>query len=571
MIALDDMDAFFLHKALPPQLPGTEEKLRRIMRLKIDGWTEADVRAEIIDPLVHLLGYDKESYFSLNREKSIEVLGNHKALDYSMTLFSENYWLIEAKRPHASENFGTDALYQALRYAAHPSINAALLVLCDGNKIEVFDREVTLSQPVLHVDRQHFFRDFDQLRSLLSPWQAFFFEKRRVLRLIDKVFSKELHFGRLEELREAMDRRAVGHRATVLSNFRQHVDLDADASAFTEHLKVADAEDIIEVHWPIGQTVANTDTIQARLVEACTSSSFRILRRAFPDHPRDANQDFWCHALDLLIGLTDNHVQVTWLPAWLNAGHPLDVRIATQNLIRLCLTHFESDRPRKIVLLHSAAIRRVAKANMMVSPKARNIGKLRHLIERHMADELSFSQAASSPERHLILLLDRVEIVATANFVRALKDQNGRINESAGLQGLHELWKAEAEIIQRVPDFQGLRKEMDFGEVFPTEGNGTCYDQLGHTALCFLERSPEWKAWTIQNLANEVQTLSSFGSWQARKWLGLNHESDVAPPTRQENADRFFLVMPIRSGPNPGGFGHVEVPCLHVWLELAAI
>lgn len=540
MIALDDMDAFFLHKALPPQLPDTEEKIKRIMRLKIDGWTEADVRAEIIDPLVHLLGYDKESHFSLNREKSIEVLGNHKALDYSMTLFSENFWLIEAKRPHNSDNFGTEALYQALRYAAHPNINAALVVLCDGNKIEVFDREMTLSAPILHVDRENFLRDFDKLRSLLSPWQAFFFEKRRVLRLIDKVLSKEIHLGRLEELRDAIDRRVLGHRANVLANFRQYVNLDADANAFTEHLKTADAAEIIEAHWPVCQTVTNTDAIQARVVEACALSPFPILYRAFPDHPRDANENFWCHSLDLLIGLKESQVDVDWMPGWLNAGHPTDLRNAIQNLIRLCLTNFKGDRGRKLLLLYSAAVRRVAKANMTVSPEARNIGKWKHLIERHLADELSYSQAASSPERHLILLLDRIEIEATANFVRALTDKNGRINETMGLQGLRELWKVEAEIVNGALDFQRLRKEVNLGEVNFTEGNGTCYDQLGHTALCFLERSPEWKAWTIANLSSDIRTLASFKSWQAQQWLGIN-ESEIAPPTKRVIADRFFF------------------------------
>ncbi len=535
------MDTFVLHKALPPQHPDTKETLARIMRLKIDGWNESEIRAEVIDPLVRLLGYDKESHFSLAREKPIEVLGSHKALDYSMTLFSENYWLIEAKRPKKSKSFSSDALYQALRYAAHPAINAALLVLCDGYKLEVFDREVTLSKPILSIARKNLARDFDQLRRLLSPWQAFFFEKRRLLRLIDKVFSKEIHFGRVEELRSAMDRRALGHRDNVLANFRQHVDMDTDANAFTERLRGADVEELIEVHWPVGHTLANMEAIRTRLVEACTPNSFPILYRSFPDHPRDANQNFWCHALDLLVGLKDSKVDVHWLPAWLTPGHPPDLGRATQNLIRFCLTNFENDIGRKIVLLHSAGIRRVVKANMMVSPEARNVGKLTHLIERRMANELSFGQTVSSPERHLILLLDRVEVVATANFVGMLKDKNGRFNEVAGLQGLRSLWKAEEEIIRGVPDFKRVRKEMHFGEVFPTEGNGTCYDQLGHTALCILDRNAEWKAWTMDNLADEVRTLASFGSWQARKWLGLDDESLVAPPTRQENADRFFF------------------------------
>jgi hypothetical protein len=90
--------------------------------------------------------------------------------DYKFHLWRENFWLIEAKRPLAGGiKFGYDDLAQAVEYGIHPEINAALIVLCDGLITEIFDREVSLIKPVLHVEKCNLARDFDKLRLLLEP------------------------------------------------------------------------------------------------------------------------------------------------------------------------------------------------------------------------------------------------------------------------------------------------------------------------------------------------------------------------------------------------------------------
>jgi hypothetical protein len=39
---------------------------------------------------------------------------------------------------------------QAIEYAVHPNINAALVVLYDGIIVEIFDQEVSVTEPILH-------------------------------------------------------------------------------------------------------------------------------------------------------------------------------------------------------------------------------------------------------------------------------------------------------------------------------------------------------------------------------------------------------------------------------------
>jgi hypothetical protein len=521
------------------------------MRLKIDGWSEADVRAEIIDPLVRILGYDKESYFSLDREKSVEVLGAHKALDYSMTLFAENFWLIEAKRPSDALAFDRDALYQALRYAAHPEVNAALLVLCDGNKIEVFDREETLKAPILHIDRCHLDRDFDQLRALLSPWQAFFFERRRVIRLIDKTFDQEVHLGRLEEFRDAIDRRLIEKRARVLQNSRERVDHEASMHAYLQHFQTAGPAELVENDFFVSHSQPAMDAMADNLVEHARRQPIRVTYRIFPDRPRPANAAFWANALNYLARLDKCSIQNEPVPEYL-AGSGRTGNAALTQLIPLLMTSFANEPARQTIVLYAAAARRMAKLGIVMDNRSRDIGELLHLVERATGAELTFQQAVSSVERHLLLLLDPLEVMATTQFVRRHTERTEFLLSAAQFE-LRALWEREIAALQKVPNYRALAEARCGGEVNETEASAIAYDSLGHKALCVLEQYPTWKAWTLQHHGKLVQDLAELGSWQARNWLGWDPNATHPPASDATLALRFFfgdknIVRALREG-----------------------
>jgi hypothetical protein len=58
--------------------------------------------------------------------------------------------------------------------------------------------------------------------------QIWFFQKRRIVRLIDKVFDKQFNLKRVEEFKSLIDRRSYGKRGLVLENFRRNVKPDDD-------------------------------------------------------------------------------------------------------------------------------------------------------------------------------------------------------------------------------------------------------------------------------------------------------------------------------------------------------
>jgi len=530
-------------KALVPLSGESRVELQRIVSLnKLDNYTEMDVREEIVSPVLRILGYRKESMFSVEREKWLRILEKGLSADYSMTLWEEDFWVIEAKKPSVTNGcFKYEHLWQAVQYAIHPKINAALVVLCDGHAFEIFDREQSLEAPILRLERQNLVRDFDQLRVVLGPLQAWFFQKRRVIRLLDKVFGKEFQLGRMEEFRGLVDRRLRAKEQQVILNNRALNESTGD-NAHIERLRTADVVEIVEGALSVALPWPMIEAATASLITQGEPSPFLILHRIFPETARAANDVFFAHALFYLIRLSEFKSHLLWLPPWLGSTHTdgIATEEAIKRLIGLCLTHFATDPVRKTILLYANGVRRLFKAFMVLFPQLHRSAELAHAMQRYTGDEFDFAQLVSSPKRHLILSFDSVEAIATHQFVSKYKDRNGTfLLESAKLE-LKHLWDFERRLLSSVENYQAVLRELDLGECHPTEACGVRYDQLGHYSLCMLDRFPKWRTYTLTEHHSEVECIASLGSWKAREWL-VKSAADVLLAPDQVFADRFFF------------------------------
>ena len=466
--------ALLQHKALAPLQAKALGVLDRIQTLDVTGFTEADVREEIISPLLFVLGYDKQSYFSIEREKSIQLPGRKNFLDYNLTLWSENFWLIEAKKPKTmGTTFSASDIRQAIGYAVHPEINAALMVLCDGRQIAVFDREESQIEPALSVEITELKENIDGLRAMLSPWQVWFFEKRRIVRNLDKVFDKEFNMHRVEEFRELISRRLDSKSRIVIENMRLAVPPSKDTDETEEIIRSSGPIDLIESAFFLQFTKRGVKTVAETLVKHVRAEEFQVLYRVFPDHARDMNDNYCMHALNLLIHLNEEKVRVNWLPSWLDKEN--DLEGAVKALIANCLNHFDSDRVRRNILLCASGLRRVLKMMMVVDERLWSMGGVQHLIDRYMEPEDSWAQLLSSPERHNLLMLDGYANVAVTRLVRECLDSHGRPQRRTLEVRLREMWKVEAAILESEKSYRELLRERDMGEIYPTEGVGLAW------------------------------------------------------------------------------------------------
>jgi len=148
-----DIDKLLLSKRLEPLAPQHVAELEKIAGRDVTAFSEAEVRAYVIDPIARILGYDKGTIFSADLEHPVKFLGKNLFPDYQVALWNENFWLLEAKKPRLQATaFEYHDLAQAIEYSVHPTINAALIALCDGVKFEIFDREVDVEAPLVHVE-----------------------------------------------------------------------------------------------------------------------------------------------------------------------------------------------------------------------------------------------------------------------------------------------------------------------------------------------------------------------------------------------------------------------------------
>ena len=428
-----------------------------------------------------------------------------------------------------------------MEYACHPDINAALVVLCDGLKIEVFDREVSLVEPILHVARRDLVRDFDKLRLLLDPWQVWFFQKRRVVRLIDKVFDKEFNLQRVEEFRRLLDDRLASKRLIFLENGRKYPKIDGDEEQ--ERISAAPIEDLVDAHMFFIHSMPTTQVLLENLVKKSIPNSFQVAFKIFPDHPRDANDTFFSHACTFLMALAERRKTLEWMPAWLSPGAQgnADLEAATKRLIRFCLTYFEEDEARRTILLAAAAFRRLLKVLLMSNEAQWQLAEAQHYIQRYETPEFTWRQFAGSPQGHALGQLNAMSLMATWRFVRACQTEHRVFKTEIAKLQLREIWKAEMAMLSAITDYPKLADERGLGEMFPTEWSCVTYDNLGHTTLCLLPAFPKWRSYILEVHNEEVALLAKMGSWAAREMLGIAIGDPVEPPDDQLIADRFFF------------------------------
>jgi len=542
------IDDLFQHKALSPLPQEDIPTLNKIQMLNTDGYTEAEVRAYVIDPIVKILGYEKGTTFSPDLERRVDFIDNRKFIDYKCTLWEENFWIIEAKKPNARrrKRFEYAVFMQAIEYAVHPKINAALIVLCDGDLFEVFDREENVNEPILRFNRSDLVQRFDDLRVLLSPWQVWFFEKRRITRLIDKVFDREFNLQRLAEFQQLVQTRLQSKRAVVLTNYQKLFDGRQDHLDEIARLRSMPTEDIVDGWFFLNLPAPHIFAMVNALVDRCLENPFPVLYKLFPDQPRDASDTYYSYALAFLAVLhkrtESTSFRTPWLPTWLNEPNSgfTNIEVAVRILMKRCLTQFHDDEPRKLTLLCYASVRRILKRLAVIQESEWVFAEQRFAFMRFVTEEISWESFASSTAGFVLQSINTRSMTISNRLIASFKNDDGTLQIETGKSKLREMWALDAQLIQSAPpNYLALLKERGLGETYPSESIDVTIDYLGHLSLCLLESLPDWKAYAIEHHRNDIAILAELGSWQAKMWLGP--DLPASAPTERELAERFFF------------------------------
>ncbi|MFN0009324.1 MAG: hypothetical protein ACKVXR_15580 [Planctomycetota bacterium] len=192
----------------------------------ITGFTESDVREEIIAPLLRSLGYQAGSPANIIREQSLRYprisLGRKKPGKDPLLRGRADYicdasgvrWTIEAKP--TTQQLDPDVVEQAFTYANHPEVRAVMFVVSNGVKMDIYqtDRGPDVP-PILSVAYADLEAREQVLRNLLSP-DSLHHTYPRIepdvseplgvgLRSIVRIINGEIHFRRLDPPTPALE------------------------------------------------------------------------------------------------------------------------------------------------------------------------------------------------------------------------------------------------------------------------------------------------------------------------------------------------------------------------------
>lgn len=538
------IDELFQYKKLGTLSATADAEIRRISNISTEGFSEADVREEIINPILRVLGYQKGSYSSVDREKHLKFLSASKYVDYSLKLFEQSHWLVEAKKPKGSRRkFPDKDILQALQYAVHPEIDAALLVLSDGNLFEVFDREFNLSEPILSFKREDLPSRFQDLRLLLEPWQSWFFQKRRLLRRASRILDKEVNITRAEELSAAFDQLLSKSRQKIWQNTRENISSEKGRDTWVRHLESCDIFEAVEArYFDHFKTGSDYTALSKNVIKNFDKNPYQVVNRIFPRVARDANIEFWGSALSFMLHAEKDGRDFKYFPPWLaeEAGYAQNLEAALKRLIHHCLTGFEDEPDRQIMMLLASACRRLAKMAVKLIPSVSENSKISNILSRFRRDELDWLQIISSEAHENLDAYYKAEFMIPAKMIK--KFAGDSFKTSTAKKYLIDTWKTELAGLREFPDYPRLRAEQSDGEVHPTECMQVTYDYLGHLTLCLIEKFPKWKSYVLSNHANEIAFQSAQGLSKAQEFAG---ELDLAPmrpkQVRELATKRFFL------------------------------
>jgi hypothetical protein len=117
---------------------------RNIDSFKGQGYNEAQVRKEFIDPFFDALGWDvankggiAEAYKDVIHEDAIKIGGETKAPDYCFRIGGTRKFFLEAKKPAVDIGDSEESAYQLRRYAW--SAKLPLSILTNFEKLAVYD------------------------------------------------------------------------------------------------------------------------------------------------------------------------------------------------------------------------------------------------------------------------------------------------------------------------------------------------------------------------------------------------------------------------------------------------
>lgn len=434
-----------LAKYAPPLTTDQDASIVRLSQLRFQTFNETDVREEFLVPLIGLLGYRRDSDYTVLREESFKLnplfltVGSHRIkLDYRFNVYKAGFWLLEAKGAQCSDPLHPpaitdDMIEQAHFYAHHREVDCPLFGVSNGWWTHLYDRDAEDPRtPILSIFYADLPKKFTELRALIGAAQLTFWVKRRLLARIEQAVSADIDLARVDEFVREM--RAAAYRAQpkVLENFRRNAKIreETQSKEFSDFLESSQPFNAIDtvLMWPLnmGSMAVASDILSRKVAKFPGSNQFLFFHKLLVVEPRPVTIDYYYNALNLL-GMLCHKGELPKVDMRENGKPETRIESIYVDFARLLLTHFESRPDLKVLWAMEGLLKRMVKRYLLSNQTTRNEIAAGVELQRYFQKEEEIAFLGPSPARTLVQVVESVSLAELgAFFSRHVRNDRGR-------------------------------------------------------------------------------------------------------------------------------------------------
>jgi hypothetical protein len=503
-----------LAKYVPPPSEDQISSLKRLSELQFQTFNETDVREEFLVPLIALLGYQRNSDYSVLREESynlhplfLTVGSSRIKLDYKFNVYKAGFWLLEAKGavcvdPAQPPPITDKIIDQAHFYAHHRDIDCPLFGVSNGWWTNLYDRDAEdPGQPIFSVFHSDLPTKFGELSALLGASQVTFWIKRRLLTRIEQVLSADVDLARTDEFVRAAQTAAHRARPKVLENFRRVAEVRQETQnrAFRDYLENSRSFDMIDTllmsPLSLGHSNLASDVLSRKVAQFPGSNQFLFFHKLTVKDPRVVTIGYYINALNLL-GTFCYKRDLEKVDTFGGGKAETPIVDIYFGFARLLLFHFSARPDLQVIWAMEGLLSRMVKRALLSNRTARTSIAVGVEMQRYFQSEEEIAYMGPSPARTLAQVVEGVTLAELGAFFSRYCDKER--NRGFDVRGAVEEFQQRHTTFERLEGatdaaYRELVKSLgqEWSEMTWIDHLNRTWDRLGHAAceIIFLHRT----------------------------------------------------------------------------------
>lgn len=495
-----------LAKHILPPSPEQIASLKRLSELQFQTFNEADVREEFLVPLIGLLGYQRNSDYSVLREESyrlnplfLTVGSSRIKLDYRFNVYKAGFWLLEAKGARCADTaqqpkITDNMIEQAHFYAHHRDIDCPLFGVSNGWWTNLYDRDSDdPRQPILSISHSDLPAKFAELYALLAASQVTFWIKRRLLTRIEQALSADVDLARIDEFVRAAQAAAGRARPKVLENFRRNAGVReaTQTKEFRDYLENSRPYETLDtlLMWPLtmGSMSVACDILSRKVAEFPGSNQYLFFHKLLVKETRPVTIDYYINALNLL-GTLCHKGELEKVDT--HGAGKADTPIVELYLefARLLLFHFSARPDLQVIWAMEGLLKRMVKRSLLSSRTARRDIAAGVKMQRYFQPEEEIAFLGPSPARTLVQVVESATLAELGAFFSRHCDKGH--NHEFNVRGAVDEFQHKRTVFEPLEDatdaaYQELARSLgqEWSELTWSDHLNRTWDRLGH-AVC---------------------------------------------------------------------------------------